>query len=538
MLKKSKGYADVALILFFAVIPLALSFPYRVNIFLSWEGAYRISEGQLPFRDFGTPLGGMFWVIPGLFFKLFGPQMITLIKAQVFINIISGLAFRSLLKSFGVDKGLRFLCVMVYCISFSFFNFWPWYNHTVIVYEFAGLAFIMAYILGSGQKFRFGYIIAGAICMLFSFLTKQDGGGMAILIGAALLGYHALTAKDWKAILLYGGAFTVFLLTAISIFGSQSFGYWFNHGQAPHSSRVSPFDLITEFLSASQWIKFYLFIILILMLPRFKSLKALWQDRTEMLFLILTLCILGEALVFQVTSYTPPDNNIFFHSFAIAFILYKIGNISGISFSKPAFFIAGFAGIMLWWSGTYWKYFERLASQKLSVKEHKTAGSEENLVNRNTYMLLPVLDKGEPENKWMQCGLKSFDKIFMPSSTAKGIQRLMNMDLVKEKKPLKVLNMSELTPLAAEIPFELERNPALPLWHHLGVGMFNRQAEIYEQRIGNKHYDLVLFEYIPYLNNFYPFRVRDSLRVHYQLIDSFAAPRRGETQGQIEVYVR
>src|SRR5580692_12399006 len=96
--------AEVLVILLLACVPLFIHLPYRVNIFLSWEGAYRMSRGQLPFRDFGTPLGGMYWVIPAIFFKMLGPKLITLIKAQVFINILSGLAFRSILTNFGVNK--------------------------------------------------------------------------------------------------------------------------------------------------------------------------------------------------------------------------------------------------------------------------------------------------------------------------------------------------------------------------------------------------------------------------------------------------
>ena len=69
--------------------------------------------------------------------------------------------------------------------------------------------------------------------------------------------------------------------------------------------------------------------------------------------------------------------------------------------------------------------------------------------------------------------------------------------------------------------------------------MFNREAELFEDRIRKNHYDAVLFEYIPGLNNFYPFRVRDVLRQQYRMVDSIYAPRRGEeTKGMIEVYVR
>jgi hypothetical protein len=66
--------------------------------------------------------------------------------------------------------------------------------------------------------------------------------------------------------------------------------------------------------------------------------------------------------------------------------------------------------------------------------------------------------------------------------------------------------------------------------------MFNKEAAEYEKRIAKGQYDLVLFEYIPTLNNFYPFRVRDSLQVYYQKTDSFPAPRRGDTRGFIEIY--
>jgi len=163
------------------------------------------------------------------------------------------------------------------------------------------------------------------------------------------------------------------------------------------------------------------------------------------------------------------------------------------------------------------------------------------VVNRQTYQLSRDTVRDIPQDQWVECGLPSFYRITMPAPTADGIHRLMDMDLVKRGRNgnLKVLNMSELTPLAEEIPFQLEKNSQLPLWYHLGVGMFNKQADTFETRIGQHYYDLVLFEYIPTLNNFYPFRVRDSLRQEYRLVDSFLAPRRGpETKGQIEVYVR
>ena len=97
--------------------------------------------------------------------------------------------------------------------------------------------------------------------------------------------------------------------------------------------------------------------------------------------------------------------------------------------------------------------------------------------------------------------------------------------------------MTELTPLDYEFGYKLETGENYPLWDHLGVCMFNKQCTDFCNKIKNKQYDVVLFEYVPALNNFYPFRIRDSLLTNYNKVDSFLAPRR-PTNGMIEVYVK
>lgn len=541
-LVSSTGLVELFIITAFAVVPLFISFPYRVNIFLSWEGAYRMSNGELPFRDFGTPLGGMYWAIPAIFFKLLGPQLITLVKAQAFINIISGLAFRSILKSFGVMPSLRLAGVLLYCLSFSFFNFWPWYNHSVIVFEFIALAFLFYGLLQEQRTgYRICWFVLAGLFTCFAFFTKQDAGAMAFLLGLLFTGYYLLAERKWLPVIVYAGSFIIFLTVIILLLQPYGFGYWFNHGQAPHSARVSLSEIAEEFFASSQWIKLYLFFIFFLLVLRFPRLKDLWRDKREMLFLLLVTGILGEAAVFQVTSYTPPDNNIFFHSFATVYILYSIIRLAPSFANGKKIVGAALAGILLCWSGVYWKYIHRVLDRVFPAEEQAVISpTGENVVNRKTYMI-DLKEKDTTEvamEQWVYSPLKSFSKIYMPPATVEGINRLMSMELIKERKNLKVLNMTELTPLAVELPYQLERGSHYPLWYHLGVGMFNKQAEMFEQRIAKEEYDLVLFEYIPSLNNFYPFRVRNSLLENYQLADSFEAPRRGDTRGKIEVYIK
>jgi hypothetical protein len=539
--------AEVLLILLLACVPLFIHLPYRVNIFLSWEGAYRISKGQLPFRDFGTPLGGIYWVIPAVFFKLFGPQLFTLVKAQVFINIISGLSFRSILRSLSVNKGIRLASVVLFCLSYSFFNFWPWYNHSVIVFELVALACLLQYLcpdavdeaVGRSGKRRWLWLVGAGLFTVFSFLTKQDGGGLAFFVACGTLGVYGWLYGRWKPLFLFAGSFVVLLLLVILPFLSHGFGYWFNHGQAPHSSRVSGFDIAAEFFGSSQWIKFYFFLILFLSVVRYRSLAILKADPRGVLLLALTVGILAEAAVLQVTSYTPPDNNIFFHSFAFACILSLLAPLLPVNLERPGLTLVLTAGILFWWSGVWWKYTQRFTGGHV-VAGMAVSSTGENVVGKDNYMVNQDTTRDIPTDQWVECGLPAFHRITMPAPTADGIRRLMGTDLVRQGKgSLRVLNMSELTPLAVEIPYVLESNPGLPLWYHLGVGMFNRQADSFETRIRQHYYDLILFEYLPTLNNFYPFRVRDSLKLHYRQVDSFMAPRRGlETKGEIEVYMR
>jgi hypothetical protein len=530
--KSLYNLADIILIIAFACIPLFFKFPYRINIFLSWEGAYRISEGQIPFKDFGMPLGYMYWVIPALFFKFFGASLITLVKAQVFINIISGFAFRSILKSLDVSVPLRILSVLLFCLSYSFINFWPWYNHTVIVYEFVALAFLLKGILKADGTKRTVFIVLAGLFTFCSFFTKQDGGALCFLLCIALVAANALIEKKLATFLIYIGSVLVFGILFIYPLTQFQFGYWFNHGQPPHQARVSVFEIADEFFYSSQWIKFYFLIIILLLVMKLKKWNELINNKREFIFLLLIAGILVEATIIQITSYTPPEGNIFYHSFAFAYIFTELSRLLQIDYSVKRFFLILFLGVMIWWSGSYWKYISRF----LETTNHQAyAPGNENVVNRKTYILND--DTLEiPQSQWITTDLPYFEKIKLPKPTVEGIERLKQLPQLKQPAA-KVLNMTELTPLAAIIPFKLETGENYPLWFHLGVGMFNKQAEFFEDRFKNRYYDAVLFEYIPRLNNFYPFRSRDILMKYYNRVDSFYAPRSGNTPGLIEVYL-
>lgn len=534
---KVLSYLEVIIIVSLAVFPALLSFPFRVNVFLSWEGAYRISEGQLPFRDFGVPMGGMYWVLPAIFFKIFGAQVITLVKAQVFINIISGLAFRSILKSVGTVPAVQFASILIYCLSFSFFNFWPWYNHTVIVYGFVAIAFLLKGIFAEQPRRKAVYMLLAALFTFFSFFTKQDGGGLTFFICLFILFYNSWYEKKWLNLIQYAAGTLALIFLTILFFSQYDFGYWFNHGQPPHNARVSGGDIVNEFLGDSQWLKFYFFLVLFIAIIRFKNIKAFLGDRKEMIFFLLTAGVLCLATIFQITSYTPSNSNIFFHSFAFAFILNYLVEALKIDVIRTRLALVLSIGVCLWWSHIYWNYMQRIFIKSTKQTGIVKSPTGENVVGMHNASIIESDTTIVPQGQWIGSNLSTLKKIKMPEPTVKGIERIMQMDLVKNKKDLRLLNMSELTFLAKEIPYTMETGPGFPLWYHLGVGMFNREADMFKQRIQNNYYDVVIFEYLPELNNFYPFEIRDLLKEQYKQVDSFYAPR-NTNPGTIEVFVK
>jgi hypothetical protein len=498
----------------FCFVPLLFNNPYRINIFLSWEGAYRMYLGQMPFRDFALPMGYGYWVIPALFFKIFGPYMYTLIKAQVFVNLVSVITFRSILKLLDVKPVVVLLSVLVFCFSYVSFNFWPWYNHIVFVFEMVGIYFILLSIFKTTGWKTLASLAAGAFFIFFSIFTKQDAGALAFLIAYGILTYDAIIERSFKNWLAFTGFFLFFTAIFVLPLLQYDLGYWFNYGQEPHTSRLYLISFLNEIAGWAYWEKFFLFLIVLFVLDKARDFRAFFSDKKQMLFALITIAVILQALAIQVTSPVPPKNEDFFYAFAFAYIFSNLRLNMNISRWPYALVCMGF--IVLWWSGIYWRNVARLISSRPPV----VAKTEEKADHK--YRLAREY--------------KTMEKLYLSESTLDGIKRIKELDVVK-KKDLKVLNMSELTSLAYEIPYTPTINE--PMWYHQNVAIFQKEVDEFCQKIRNKEYDLVLFETISTdeVINFYPEDVLRCLQENYNHEFQFLAPRTPE-KSYIDVFTK
>jgi hypothetical protein len=492
----------------FCFIPLLFNNPYRINIFLSWEGAYRLYLGQMPFRDFSLPMGYGYWVIPALFFKIFGPYFYSLIKAQVFINLMSILAFRSILRVLNVQPVVILLSVVVFCFSYISFNFWPWYNQSVFVFEIIGIYFILLAILKStGWKVWLNLCLA-AFFTFFSFFTKQDIGGLALLIALGILAYNAWIDKRIEKLLAFAGFYFLFAIIFIVPLLKYDFMYWFNYGQPPHKSRLVLMDFLNEILGWAYWEKFFLLIIVLFVLDKARNVRSFLENKIEVLFTFIVIAVIFQAFIIPVTSPVPEKNEVFFYAFGFAYLFSNLRLT--IDLSRWSYLAVCMGFVVFWWTGVYWRNIQRVISKAPTiVKVNEKAG-------KHKYRLASEY--------------KSMEKLYLAESTLEGIKRIKNLDVVKNtpKGKLKVLNMSELTSLAYEIGYTPLVNQ--PMWYHQTVSIFEREVEWFCGEVANKEYDLVIFESVSpkEVINFYPEDVRKCLEQHYTFEFSFLAPRHPE----------
>ena len=124
--------------------------------------------------------------------------------------------------------------------------------------------------------------------------------------------------------------------------------------------------------------KFYFFIVILLSVARFKDARSFFADKKETVFLLLTLGILCLAAIFQITSYTPVNSNIFFHSFAFAFIMHYLLQYLPVKINNTWIFLLLCTGIMLWWSQLYWNYMQRIF-----IKSSKEEGIVQSATGEN-----------------------------------------------------------------------------------------------------------------------------------------------------------
>lgn len=166
-------------------------FPFDQSIV--FDGAYRVLQGQIPFKDFALPVGPVTFWQQALFFKLLGVNYTAYISGASMINAAYTLVVALIMcMLFPDQKLLAYIAGLLTAIWFYPPFGTPWMEQTSFFYSGLGLLLLLTGLLKEDLHPRISLtlIAASGSFGFLSFMCKQNTGGFYLLI-------YVITIAAW-----------------------------------------------------------------------------------------------------------------------------------------------------------------------------------------------------------------------------------------------------------------------------------------------------------------------------------------------------
>lgn len=193
----------LAALLFIALLVFAFEFCRRagergffsLDQSIEFDGAYRILQGQVPYRDFLIPTGPMVFWLQSVVFRLAGVSWGSFVLGAAMVNVIATvLAMRILRMLFPDRRPLAYLGGLLTATWFYPPFGTPNMEQTAFLFSYVGLAGCVAAVCGqrlAGPRQAACFLLTGG-CAVLSLLSKQNAGALFaplyLLLPVAALG--------------------------------------------------------------------------------------------------------------------------------------------------------------------------------------------------------------------------------------------------------------------------------------------------------------------------------------------------------------
>ena len=422
-----------------------------------FDGGLRIWHGQMPYRDFFISTGPMVYYIQGLFEWIFGPNTLSMKMHAAVLNSIVISIFFVYARNY-IDNILAF--GMTLLLHFFFYGRLvnPWYDQTALFFYFIAQIIVLNNIEEEIQWWKLSTV---GILIGLSIFSKQDVGGLAFLFVAGQLLLFSI--KNIKYTFIYIFSFTCLIIVTVAYFTSISeFGYWFNYGQDPHSSRLSGAILrsLTDLKLLGDF-RLYAFIFSIgfILLIRDLSYKSFFN-----LFMISGFVIF--SIIFKETSGQGKYSSLFFMPFIALFITRLITQTKKIEFNKLtrklAVYLIGWVFIAYTLELAFW----------------------------NTFVFKEAIKK----NKYVTLENSSFSGYRFEKEIVEGIEQIkheLQKGKINNDKDW-FLNMSSYTFLYKDLNIEPPRG--MHLYYHRNVTLFDKDYTEFKKKLKENHFQYILLQ--------------------------------------------
>ena len=499
-------------------------FVYFRDYSITFEGSYRLFLGQIPYRDFGAPVGPVSFVIPAIFFRLFEPNWTVFLLSQQFQNACLLVLVYALLLRIGTRALIRRIALVTFSVFYLLLLTHPWYNSTGFLLLLTGAVCA----LGSS---RISIMTAGLVAGL-AVLAKQDFGLLTLLIAGFFITVVSLGSDRNKILPDLGSLrdknkqlnlifnLLIFALCAsavVTVFiqatDAEQFKYWFNYGQKPHESRsISLRDLFGNSFGT---------------LGSITALIALAHNNFR---LLVASIFITAASISRTTSGLG-----FTHYYFVAFLPVIIDECLWLKIRFKVLLLI----VVLY---TCTRVMIRPVNDVYHVFESMALHQPEHFFFDYRKLSRPMAD--------FPAELQAFSRhTQVPQQTSDAILELKRIAAEKRAAApgtdLKVLNITELTPIYAELGAAPPKG--LPLWFHTKVSLFPRQIEQLDGILADQGFDIILLQGThegltePYRNFFSILKANRSYALLREIQDSPANatwPCEPDCQGEIFVFVK
>ena len=197
-----------------------------------FDGAWRLMQGQVIYRDFYTTFGPVAFVIQWLFFRIWGVDFSSMVLSAAILNSLAVVCVMRIIRRLLPDSQFRLAAIAGGILTALWFQ-GPfgtlWFEQTSFFFNLIALMLLVETVYSGERASVCLRVIAGS-CLALSILSKQSAGAvlLPVPIGAAVI----LCLPDWRKtaralVEVSAGILVVFTLFAawLVLFSSPS-GFW------------------------------------------------------------------------------------------------------------------------------------------------------------------------------------------------------------------------------------------------------------------------------------------------------------------------
>lgn len=214
-----------------------------------FDGAWRVAQGQVPYRDFLMPFGPVAFLLPGLLFRFLGATFSALVASACLLSLLGTAAATRLGSRLSGSRGLGLLSGGLTAVWFQAPFGVPWMEQTAFFFDLLALvAIVESRLVSRGQL---AWAASAGVASALAVLSKQNAGGLFVLVcaGCLTLPWRGRARDATRALLGYvlGGVLTAVAfalwVTIFSDFGNF-WHYWVEVSAETGISRVETWKLV------------------------------------------------------------------------------------------------------------------------------------------------------------------------------------------------------------------------------------------------------------------------------------------------------